>query len=508
LKAGIRDMQEQAMSESTSSAFISYHHDDRIIGETLKDQLEFLATRGNGRTAVSSFLDAKDIPHGANWKQIINQNLVNMDWLIVVFTGEQSVYCGYEIGTFSQLHAQSPVKRIMGLYDVDKERLPAVLKDSQNTFVTNVENVSDPRSALLRQSRVDIKSIAVREQEEVDYWYSSEVGKFLFDFSNYKGLYTPEHERNRPADYSSNIARAAKSVATAFALARGTDVKSETPTQIGFELTIKGIGDGRIEKIPENSTIISTSLFFDLLDLRLELSWNRAPNTTWGKLKGLLANTGRRDVPWMHKVESDVVRAVDSRNVSPDDVTIRGANGKVYRPILERHKLFVNGDRRFYVLFVETLDRRFVGSRRSSLLLASLILASRWHFSYFEKWSDTQRIFGEKIPLQNLADSCKQLFYNIEWIELEAAQLGTDDPRAMIEAFGQDHRARVERFFSDWEKAKKDLFAVLPGLDTEITEANQKAARAAVLDFLEKVKSQNEDFLELAIKAYSDEVKR
>jgi hypothetical protein len=29
-----------------------------------------------------------------------------------------------------------------------------------------------------------------------------------------------------------------------------------------------------------------------------------------------------------------------------------------------------------------------------------------------------------------------------------------------------------------------------------------------VLDFLEKVKSQNEDYLELAIKAYSDEVKR
>ena len=33
---------------STSSAFISYHHDDRIIGETLKDQLEFLATSWRG----------------------------------------------------------------------------------------------------------------------------------------------------------------------------------------------------------------------------------------------------------------------------------------------------------------------------------------------------------------------------------------------------------------------------------------------------------------------------
>lgn len=485
-------------SESKSSAFISYHHDDRIIGETLRDELSFLATRGKGREAVSSFLDAKDIPQGADWKQILNQNLGNMDWLIVIFTGEQSVYCGYEIGTFSQLHADSPVKgikRIMGLYDVDSKRLPVVLKDSQNTFVINVDNV------------VDIKSVTV-PAHEMDYWYSSEVGKFFRDFCTYKDLYTPEHEQDAPVAYSSNIALAAKRIATAFALARGTDVKCETPTQIGFDLTIKGIGDGRIQRIPDDSTIIGTSLLFDLLDLRLSLSWNQAPNTTWGRLKRLLETTGRRDVPWMHKVESDVVRAVDSRSVSPEDVTLRGANGKVYRPILERHKLFFNGDRTFYVLFVETLDRRFAGSPRSSLLLTSLILASRWHFSYFEKWSDTQRIFGEKTPLQNFADSCKQLFYNIEWIELEAAQLGTDDSTAMIEAFGEDHRARVERFFTDWEKAKEDLFAVLPGLDAEITEANRKAAGAAVLDFLEKIKSQNEDFLELAIQTYSNEVKR
>lgn len=489
---------ESLTSESTSSAFISYHHDDRIIGETLRDELSVLASRGKGRMALSSFLDAKDIPQGADWKQILNQNLGNMDWLIVVFTGDQSVYCGYEIGTFSQLHAQSPVKgikRIMGLYDVDSASLPVVLKDSQNTFVTTVDNV------------VDIKSVTVTSQE-MDYWYSSEVGKFLRDFCTYKDLYTPQDEQDAPVTYSSNIALAAKRVATAFALARGSDIKSETPTQIGFDLTIKGIGDSRIENIPDDSTVIGTSLLFDLLGLRLDLRWNQAPNTTWGRLKRLLETTGRRDVPWMHKVESDVVRAVDSRSVSPEDVTLRGANGKIYRPILERHKLFFNGDRTFYVLFVETLDRRFAGSPRSSLLLTALILASRWHFSYFEKWSDTQRIFGETIPLQNVADGCKQLFYNIEWIELEAAQLGTDDPTAMIGAFGEDHRARVERFFTDWEKAKKDLFAVLPGLDAEITEANRKAAGAAVLNFLEKIRSQNEDFLELAIKAYSNEVKR
>ena len=96
-------------------------------------------------------------------------------------------------------------------------------------------------------------------------------------------------------------------------------------------------------------------------------------------------------VPWMHKVETDVVRAISHQIVSPDDVTFVGKNRKVYRPILERHELFVNGDRRFYMLFLKTLDRRFVGSQRTSVLLTGLILASRWRFTYFENWPELGR---------------------------------------------------------------------------------------------------------------------
>jgi hypothetical protein len=102
-----------------------------------------------------------------------------------------------------------------------------------------------------------------------------------------------------------------------------------------------------------------------------------------GELSKLLKKT--QEAPWMLKVEADIIRAVERRTTSQDDVTLRGANGKVYRPILVRHKLFVNGSRTFYLLLAETLDRRFVGTESSSLLLTALILASRWRFTYFEK---------------------------------------------------------------------------------------------------------------------------
>jgi hypothetical protein len=481
-----------------SSAFISYHHDDKIIGEILYDQLVFLAGRGDGKRFLSCFLDARDIPRGKPWKPIIDENLKNKDWLIVVFTGEQSAYCGYEIGTFSQMHdQQSPDKHIMSLYDVDDEILPVILKDSQNTTVPNIENVSET------------EDVAV-SADQVNFWFHTSVGKFLAEFCDYKKLYTPEHEKDDPGSYANTIALSAKRIANAFALARGNDVKAETPAQANFEITIKGLGESRPEKIPGEAAIVGSSLFFSILDLALPIdaSWKQAPNTTWKELQRLLEVDGVKDIPWMHKVEADVLRAIESRTTSDDDVTLRGKNGKLYRPILIRHQLFVNGNRKFYLVLAETLDRRFAGSEHSSLLLTALILASRWRFTYFEKWSDTvEHVFGENISLSAFMDSCKQLIYNMEWIEHESAQLGTADPRAMIEAFGQERRARVERFFDDWDDAKKRLFAVFPGLGAEkINPENRASVRAAVLNFLQEIRTQNAEFLELAIKAYSDEV--
>ncbi|WP_374368577.1 toll/interleukin-1 receptor domain-containing protein [Dongia sp.] len=478
---------------SQSTAFLSYHHDDRIIGETVLAQLAFLASRGEGKPALKCFLDARDIPRGQAWKPIIDENLANKDWLIPVFTGDQSVYCGYEIGTFLQLHVQSPDKRVMALYDVDDEKLPIILRDGQNTQVPPVDNV------------VEADKVAV-STDEVNFWFRSAVGRFLQDFCLYKGLYTPAHESSEPAAYSNNIALCAKLIANAFALARGTDEKSETPAQIGFELTIRKIGDQRLDKIPGDSVVIGTTLFFDLLGLSLPVSRTQAPMTTWETLRQLLNPGGQKVIPWMHKVEADIRTAAASLSLPSDDVTMRGRNGKVYRPILERHKLFVNGDRRFYLLFIEALDRRFVGVPQSSLLLTSLILASRWRFTYFEKWSDTiTKVFGPEVPLPNFADACKQLLYNIEWIEHEAAQFGATDPQALIDAFGSEHKARVERFFSDWQKAKEALQASLE-LGTEITDFTRDGIHRAVLDFLTATRGQNAEFLQLAIKEYADEI--
>ena len=60
----------------------------------------------------------------------------------------------------------------------------------------------------------------------------------------------------------------------------------------------------------------------------------------------------------MDKIEQDIIRASQALGVSGDEVTFIGRDGRIYRPILARHKLYYDGSRKFYVLFVETISRR------------------------------------------------------------------------------------------------------------------------------------------------------
>jgi hypothetical protein len=172
-----------------------------------------------------------------------------------------------------------------------------------------------------------------------------------------------------------------------------------------------------------------------------------------------------------------------------------------------QYDLMFNGDRRFKIAFIETLDRRFPGEEQSSLLLACVVLASRWRFNYFERWSETtDTLFGDRAPLAHFSDACRQLLYNIEWIENEAAELGANDQRAMVHAFGHRHRARVDRFFDDYRRAKEELMGVLR-LDMAITEQNRPELRNAVLRFLDATRQQNLEFLLLALQVYGDLLK-
>jgi hypothetical protein len=66
---------------------------------------------------------------------------------------------------------------------------------------------------------------------------------------------------------------------------------------------------------------------------------------------------------------------------------------------------------------------------------------------------------------------------------------------AMVEAFGYENKARVQRFYSDWEIAKKKLRGQLPQTFENLKPEQRPQVRVAILDFLTAIKQQNAEFL-------------
>ena len=479
-----------------TNAFISYAHQDAIIAEEIERQLTVLAGKGKGKSFLKCFLDTKSIPVGERFQPIIKSALEQADWLIAVFTDHQSVYCGFEIGIYSVLnpHDDTPLDRkpVICLHDVDRSKIPGIVEGYNTTPVTQV-TPNDPDDP-------------IPSGEEVNLWFESPVGKFLRAFCGGKNLYTPN---DSPSEFPIDIAKAAKKICYSFTVARQEDEESETPVQAGLEFTIYPPQEGELKRIPENAILVGSSRAFDILGLNLPLSLagGQPPQVTWGQLRQALSTPERANIPWMDKLEVNVALAAALKTSEPDDVTFKGSrDGRIYRAILTRHKLYKNGKRRFYVLLVETFDRRFVGDPQTSLLLIALTLASRWRFTFFERWHETVMKFDSSRSDKEFQDACVQLEHNMDWIELEGVELGADDMDAMVEAFGFDNKARVQRFYSEWYAAKKSLCSQLPQAFEELQPETRARVQAAVIGFLSTIKAQNAEFLELCIRKYGEKM--
>jgi hypothetical protein len=484
----------------TTHVFISYAHQDTIIAHAIRDQLLLLAERGKGKPSLDCFLDTESIEPGMKYEPVIRAALEQADWLIVVFTGDQSVYCGYEIGMYSIIKPQGnkPAleKPVACLHDVDKRKLPAVVDGYNTTLIS-------PTAPYLPEPPNEWR-------QDAKLWWDSPVGKLLRAICASKALYTSEDCKNDPVQIQVDIAQAASKISRAFEIARQEDEESETPVQAALELTVFPPFEGEDMRIPAQSAVVGSSRAFEILGLNVphSLAANEAPHITWGELRRSLSRPGHPNIPWMDRLETNIRLATALKAPQPDDVTFRGSgqDRRIYRAVLTRHKLYKNGKRRFYVLLVETFDRRFVGDPDTSLLLTALMLASRWHFTFFERWHETLKQFDTGVSDVGFMDACKQLEYNMEWIENEGVELGADDLDAMVHAFGTQHKARMERFYSDFHTAKEKMKSRLPHTFAELKPEIRAGAKAAIEEFLTAVKDQNAEFLNLCVRTYGHKI--
>jgi len=468
--------------------FISYAHGDREIAQALYEELTEI-----DRNRVQCFFDQRTIQSGAQWKAVLQMELRRADWLICVYTGDQSEFCGFEVGYFAEAGDSEDAsakrdRRVVCLHDVPE--LPGIYSGYQSRFI------DFPAEAQL----------AGQLQDDSSFYTEAPITRFLSDFCTYRELYRVRDIADARRQENSLLAKA-KRITEAFAAARGSDEKAQTPLQLGIEIRIPKM-PGKMESVPPTAEISGTYESLKLFGLQPPMVQERLPRTTWQDMRAASLSAQHQDVLWMDQLQADLVRAANGLAVSAPEATFKSkSNEKIYRPILARHVEYYGGGRLFSVLFVETLPRRFLGRKNTSMLLAGLVLASRFRFTYLEDHDEVfARLFGDGVSNEELEGNCRQLKYNIEDMSHEAADFGLMDEDTFVKAFGPENRAKAESFLTTWATTQTSLFSKIPDSGTHVTDGNRAAITAALAQFFGSVEAENERFIEAAIDVFRSEV--
>lgn len=465
------------------NVFISYARSDEAIARVLFDDLTHV-----NRERVHCFLDTAKIPSGQKFEEVIIRELREADWLICVYTGEQSEYCGFEIGIFQAAKLDDPSRdrRFVCLHDVPD--LPGVFNGHQN------HRIPPPPST------------ALTDKEEEEYYSNSDVESFFSNFYNYENLYVASTLGDH-APLHKNIVVNCKHLTEAFKEGRGDEIVTDTPTQLRVEVCIPPGKESELMIIPDEATVTGTYESMSLFGIMPHMQNRQLPQVSWGVLKREVAALDASRPLWLQCLERDILNSANGRVLEGFHATLRdGRSEKTYRPIVARHILYGRLSHKVEVLFVETLPRQFLGARITSVLLACIVMASRFRFAYFEDRDKTAGAFSDYLSDREFETSVRQLLYDIDRLDHEAMEFGLDT-RKFVAAFGDRKKAEAESFADNWLKAREKLCMLLPSSGVVVDASNRHIIKAAVGEFLKAVELENERFLRIAIDLYSAEMR-
>jgi hypothetical protein len=472
-------------SDAKVNVFISYASPDREIAKTLYEELCEV-----DRNRVSCFMDTRTLEAGEEWLKQLKDALRKADWLVCIYTGEQSEFCGFEVGIFAEtngaMRQAGADPRIVCLHNV--EEIPGIFKPYQSRLITTFSDMP-----------------ATAQRDEANFYQGQPVAKFLSDFYKYHNLYTVRDAADG-ARQQQKLGQQAKRISEAFALARQREIKSSTPIQLGIEVRMTVPEGSTPQAIPADAEVSGTFQSFGLFNLRPSMQNEQLPRTSWGKLRAACTGPFSMEVPWMDKLEHEMILAANERTGGAPEATFKSGE-KVYRAILSRHVSYYSGVQQFSILFVETLPRQFLGRKNTSMLLAGLVLASRFRFAYLEDKDEVfNNKFGDRLSDERFEIGCRQLKYDLEQMSHEAADFGLLDPTTFIQSFGAENKAEAESFMINWAEMEKRLYAGLPSPTIRVTSKNRREIKDAVQEFMNSIELENEKFIVTAIDVFRSEI--
>ena len=139
------------------------------------------------------------------------------------------------------------------------------------------------------------------------------------------------------------------------------------------------------------------------------------------------------------------------------------------------------------------------------MILAGLVLASRFRFAYLEQPARISAWFSDEVPDSDFTARYRQLLYDLTECARRLWISGYLIKPLSSSRLGRNGRPSLSNFRLNTLRAKSKFEASLPSKDAEITAENRPHIRSAILSFFEEMADQNTRLLQAALEAYQDE---
>lgn len=396
-------------TDKTLNYFISYATEDREIAKSIKELLEkSLKVINADEELTHIFIDYISIKAGEEegYKKDIRQELKKAHRLIIIYTGqkkESHSYTGWEVGYYDH-----ETERQKKEEETNIKSKTIIFYTHQTPKVTQ-----EIQSINIGINNDDLKLSKNDFRDTLNLDTANPIKQFLTDERQVlKNSIFGNKERNVENCYfEANLEDLIRSMGVKIygQLRVRTSTESLTQKQLIINVKKSDLEENNND-LPSNANINAPELgnapsawsIFGTL-----ISIDRNKGMTWAEFNDFIANHPTATF-WKDSINRVISSAIRTSKPFDDDQIIQSFDGgQLYRIILTKIITYYDDMLEFHLYFIEKYNRRNIGDKYTSKLLAMLELLARFRFAFLEKASD----FNPTV-IKNNYDKNKQYLAN------------------------------------------------------------------------------------------------
>lgn len=396
--AGVKKA-KSAIADRKIRVFLSYKAEDQSTAERIVDELR---TYAGGKLDIAHMKDFKKKDIGRDWYDLICDKVRKSNWFILLLP-DPSVdkdWCLFESGMFRG--RLLPGDRLICLH---------------HSSITNSE--LPPQLNRFQSVPADLKSI----EEFLHALYLEPDA-------------VPGMRPVNPDIKEGKLSEIAEKITTAIQPPPGEIRRHYRDQYLMLEIDnpggLKSIEDLRPARVCETNTD-STRIF----------GMEQSPESFGDLLDRLSAED---DKQWLSELRAVVQHEANKESFYPINATLRGLNGRIYRPHLHAVEEHPSSPKRFHIILIEDVESSPMNSLPDDVRI--LALSVRYAFRF--RWEVIEPFCGISLD----SSQVHALNQAIHRIEADAEANGLTEPGLILNQFPDRQGRSIKRMFATWVRLR------------------------------------------------------